>query len=287
MIICKTKKEIQNVLADFRNDKIKIGFVPTMGALHSGHLSLIKRSVSENDIVVVSVFVNPTQFNNKDDLNNYPRDFEEDASILSKSGCTIAFFPSEKEVYENGDLSERIDFEDKFLFNTLEGEFRPGHFSGVVTVVKKLFEIISPQKAYFGKKDYQQLAIIKKMVDYYKLPIEINACEIIREKNGLALSSRNLLLTYEEKEKASNIHKTLEEVKKALKNDFSLENIKKIKDQAISHLNSFNNFKVDYLEIVNADNLQKIESNFSGKALICTAVYVGNVRLIDNSEVVL
>ena len=248
-----------------------------MGALHSGHTSLIEICRKENDICVVSIFVNPTQFNDKKDLQNYPRDLEKDSILLEKTNCDIVFTPSEEEMYPSPDL-RKFDF--GTLETVMEGKFRPGHFNGVGQVVSKLFEYVNPDKAYFGEKDFQQLAIIKKMTSDLKLPIKIIGCPIVREDDGLAKSSRNQLLSVEERKKASLISKTLFESR----NFVSKKNISDLKKWVIEEINSESIFETEYFEIVNGKNLEPIFSWDECEYIVgCVAVFCNKkIRLIDN-----
>ena len=206
MKVVSTIKELKSLLDDFRTKGETIGFVPTMGALHNGHASLVERSVGENDVTVVSVFVNPTQFNDKNDLKNYPRTLDADCALLEKVGASVVFAPTVEEMYPTEDTRQ---FSFAPLDTVMEGACRPGHFNGVAQVVSRLFDIVNPDKSFFGMKDFQQIAIIRSMVDQLKYDIEIVACPIIREEDGLAMSSRNMLLTPEHRAAAPEIHKVL------------------------------------------------------------------------------
>jgi pantoate--beta-alanine ligase len=255
-----------------------IGFVPTMGALHEGHLSLVKKAKSENDICVVSIFVNPIQFNNKEDLEKYPRNLEKDAqylgTVLGKND--VIFAPSVEEMYPS-EPTEKYDFAS--LESVMEGKFRPGHFNGVAIVVKRLFDIVEPTCAYFGEKDYQQLQIIKKMVEIEKLPLRIVSCPIVRERNGLAMSSRNVRLSPEDRKNAAKIYGVLAEVAKAVK-------VAELVDNIVKKLNAIPNAKTEYVEIVDSKTLQSVESFERGKNYrLCVAIYFGDIRLIDNIEI--
>jgi len=270
--------DVKNFLKEKTDSGNSIGFVPTMGALHEGHSSLIKLANKENDITVCSIFVNPKQFNNKEDLDKYPRTLTNDINILSKLNCDVVFTPSTEEMYsepikENFDLGE--------LENILEGEFRKGHFKGVAIVVKRLLDIILPDKAYFGKKDYQQLLIVKKLVKLEKMPVEIIACDTVRENDGLAMSSRNKRLNSSQRKEAATIYQTLLKVEKLCKEKtLSLENIKK---RVYDDINSLSTIELEYFEILNPENLKPLESVNTGiTAIACIAVYAGKVRLIDN-----
>jgi pantoate--beta-alanine ligase len=263
-------------LKTIRDAKIMIGFIPTMGALHKGHLSLVREAKKENGYVVCSIFVNPMQFNNKTDLQKYPRDILKDKELLESAGCDFLFFPSESEMYPE---PVKEDFNFGELDKVMEGKFRPGHFNGVAVVVKKLFEIITPDRAYFGLKDYQQVVIINKLVKDYQLPVEIIPCTIVREKDGLAMSSRNQLLDKTSRKKAPMIYEALKMVK--IQSGYST--IIEIKDY-IEHLfHKTSNTKLEYFEIVDMYTLKPIKTWVESKNIIaCIAVYFGNIRLIDN-----
>ena len=254
----------------------KIGFVPTMGALHKGHISLVEKAVNENDIVVVSVFVNPTQFNDPKDLERYPRNLEADLRLLEETGCHLVFAPTANEIYPEPDTRK---FNFGALETVMEGKHRPGHFNGVAQVVSKLFDIVQPDKAYFGLKDFQQLTIIKNMVAQLQLPVEIVSCPIIREDSGLAMSSRNELLTADERRNAALISQTLFEAKK-LRNEKSLTNLAEWITGTINK-NPF--LRVEYAEIVDSSTLQQVENRNSKEEVVCcVAVFCGKIRLIDN-----
>ncbi len=258
-----------------------IGFVPTMGALHSGHLELVRRAKRECGIVVVSVFVNPTQFNDKGDLERYPRDLERDAGLLESVGADLLFSPTVGEVYPNGTDYTITDPMLLSLTGVMEGAHRPGHFDGVVQVVGRLFDIVNPDKAYFGLKDFQQLAVIRMMTEVQKREVDIVPCEIVRDTDGLALSSRNALLSTEERAAAPNIYRVLQEVRRAV--DGGVGEIDAIKKSAVLEINKNPYLCAEYLEVVDARTLQSVAVR--GKKLrICTAVRCGvsGVRLIDN-----
>lgn len=253
-----------------------VGLVPTMGALHAGHVSLVNRCVSDNDITVVSVFVNPTQFNDKNDLKNYPRTLEKDAELLQNAGCHIIFAPSETEIYPEPDT--RI-FDFTPLDKVMEGKHRPGHFNGVAQIVSKLFDIVKPNKAYFGEKDFQQLTIIREMVKQLKLTLDIVACPIIRETDGLAMSSRNSRLSEDQRKKAVTISKVLFESR----NFAASKSISDLIKWVIDTINATDDLKVEYFEIVNGDTLQTVSSwDESSHVVGCITVFCGEVRLIDN-----
>lgn len=268
--------ELTKELDSLRVAKRIIGFVPTMGALHDGHISLVKTCSENNDVTVVSIFVNPTQFNNANDLKNYPRNIEKDLDALKTTNTTILFYPDNNEMYPEKD--ERV-FNFDNLENILEGEFRPGHFNGVAQVVSKLFNIVKPNNAYFGQKDFQQLTIIKKLVKQLDLNINIVACETLRESDGLAMSSRNLLLGDEYRAVAPKIYKNLKDSVNKIKDN----SIEKVKKDVIENINSEKLLKVEYFEIVDAETLSSIKVwDKNTKIVGCIAVFAGNIRLIDN-----
>ena len=276
MIICKTVPEIQDSEDKLTLGSGKIGFVPTMGALHKGHISLIQKSKEACDFTICSVFVNPNQFNDKNDLARYPRTPEADIRILEEAGCDLVFMPSVKEIYPENDT--RI-FDFGFIDKVLDGAHRPGHFNGVAQVVSRLFDIIKPDKAFFGLKDYQQVLIIRKMVDQLHLPVEIIACDILREPDGLAMSSRNTLLSAEERKAASLIPKLMKEAKE-MSPKISLA---RLKAQMLNQLESNSLLKADYIEFCDASTLQTINEWSPDKKIIClAAIYSGKIRLIDN-----
>ncbi|MBR3532257.1 MAG: pantoate--beta-alanine ligase [Bacteroidaceae bacterium] len=278
MKVLHTIQDLKAELKAYRNEGKSVGLVPTMGALHAGHASLVERSVRENDVTVVSVFVNPTQFNDKNDLAKYPRTLEKDCELLEEKGATIAFAPSVEEVYPEPDT--RV-FSYPPTDEVMEGGFRPGHFNGVCQVVSKLFMMVEPDKAYFGEKDFQQIAVIKRMVEDKKFPLEICPCPIVREESRLALSSRNSLLTAEEKDIAVNISKTLFASLDYAK-DHSLE---ETKQWVIDTLNSIDGLEVQYYEIVDGTSLASLnEWDDSEDVVGCITVFCGQipVRLIDN-----
>lgn len=278
MNIFNKKLEINNFLKNFINNKKTIGFVPTMGALHNGHLSLLKKSLEENDISVISIFVNPTQFNNVEDLEKYPRTLDIDIEkIKSLSEKIIVFAPTAEDIYDGNISSEKFDFQG--LDQVMEGAFRPGHFDGVGTIVKKLFEIVQPTNAYFGEKDYQQILIIKNMVKQSNLPVNIIPCPIIREANGLAMSSRNERLSSEMKIKAGLIYTLLQEAKIL----FKTHTITEIENFIKQKFNENKDFTLEYFTIVDAEKLQiATEKNKNSKYRAFIAVYTEGVRLIDN-----
>ena len=254
-----------------------IGFVPTMGALHAGHLSLLKKSTENNSLTVISIFVNPTQFNNQEDLAKYPRTLDNDVEkIKSVSNKIIVYAPTVDDIYEGNTKSNHYDFDG--LEHQMEGKFRPGHFDGVGTVVKRLFEIVNPTNAYFGEKDFQQLQIVKKLVEKEHLPVNIIGCPIFREPNGLAMSSRNERLTSEEKEKASIIFKTISEAKKL----FGTKSAKEVSEFVSKTFKNNQTFELEYFEIANeATLLPCVRKSKDKKYRGFIAVFVNNIRLID------
>ena len=276
MLVFAKIKSVQQKIKSLKKGT-SIGFVPTMGALHKGHLSLIERAKKENDIVVVSIFVNPTQFDKKEDLINYPKTIDKDLSLLKSVYCDLVFAPSSSEIYANNIKSENFEFDG--LEFQMEGKFRDGHFDGVGTIVKRLFEIVKPHKAYFGEKDFQQLQIIRSLVKNYKIPVKIVPCEIYREDDGLAMSSRNARLTIEHRLAAPFIYKTLKKAKLKFGTENALDIVKWVE----------NEFKKDplleleYFEIAEEETLQTIKNNNpKRKYRAFIAVFAGKIRLIDN-----
>ncbi len=268
--------ELNQFLLSAREKGKSVGFVPTMGALHNGHSSLINKAKHENEVVVASIFVNPTQFNNPDDLKKYPRTIEADKELLQKNGCDVLFFPSIDEIYPQKDTTV---FDLGGLDTLMEGKFRPGHFNGVAMVVKRLFEIVQPNNAYFGEKDFQQLAIIRYMVKSENLPVNIIGCPTLRETSGLAMSSRNTRLTEQEKAEAAAIYKALIEAKANTKTA-TPQKVKKIFEESIRQNPVF---KFEYFEIVDSEALLPVEEwNSKRKAVGCVALWIRDVRLIDN-----
>lgn len=270
--------ELKAILANERTGK-SVGFLPTMGALHDGHLTLARRAVSENDIAVVSVFVNPTQFNNKTDLETYPRDVERDARLLESVGVKYVFTPKAEEFYTKEEMEQRFQFDFGGLDQVMEGKFRPGHFNGVVQVVSKLFRIVEPERAYFGEKDFQQLAIIRRMVEVMNFNIDIVGCPIVREASGLALSSRNALLSEEQRRIATNIHAVLAESTTF----HSQTSVGELHDSVIAAINRHDGLEVEYFDIVDGRTLQSVSRWDECDSIVgCITVYCGKVRLIDN-----
>ncbi|MCX7954727.1 MAG: pantoate--beta-alanine ligase [Bacteroidales bacterium] len=272
---------LKDLINKYKDQKKIIGFVPTMGALHQGHLSLVKRAKNEVDIVIVSIFVNPLQFNDPNDYNSYPRMLEKDISLLEKENlCDILFVPDEKTIYPPE--FKLIKFNLGHLEEIMEGKYRPGHFQGVANVVYRLFSLVEPHKAYFGKKDFQQIAIIKKLLELVHFDIEIVECETYREPHGLAMSSRNLLLSETDFYNAKIIYDTLLWIKENIKN-YTLSTLKTF---AQNKINKQKPFRVEYIEIVDTYSLLPV--NYIGElktVTCCVAVYCGNVRLIDNIEI--
>ena len=276
MEVINTIKGLQTELLALKSLGKKVGLVPTMGALHTGHASLVKRSVSENDVTVVSVFVNPTQFNDKNDLAKYPRTLESDCQLLESCGAKFVFAPSVEEMYPQSDTRE---FSYPPLDTVMEGAFRPGHFNGVCQIVSKLFDAVKPDRAYFGEKDFQQLAIIREMTRQMQLGIEIIGCPIIRESDGLALSSRNARLSKEERENALNISQTLFK-SSTLAATHTVSETQKMVEDAIA---AAPGLCLEYFEIVDGNTLQKIGNwNETSYIVGCITVFCGDVRLIDN-----
>ncbi len=267
---------IQQTLSEARAQGLKIGFVPTMGALHQGHLSLVEQAGQECGVVVASIFVNPTQFNDPNDLANYPRTLEADLKMLETQGCDIVFVPTVETMYPEPD--NRI-FAFGELETVMEGKFRPGHFNGVAQVVSKLFDLVNPDKAFFGQKDFQQLAIIKAMVKQLNLPVEIVPCAIVREPDGLAMSSRNKLLLPEYRKCAPQIFRILSEAKNLAKS----HSVDEVKNFVCQEIEQTNLLKLEYFELVDELSLKAIQSwDESGIKVGCIAVFAGKVRLIDN-----
>ena len=253
-----------------------VGFVPTMGALHKGHLELVKQAVQGNDVVISSIFVNPIQFNNPEDLKRYPRTFERDCALLEEEGCHAVFYPSVEEMYP-GPVTKVYDFGK--LDKVMEGSYRQGHFNGVAVVVKKLFDIVMPHRAYFGQKDYQQLAIIKALVKMENLDVEIVPCPIVRESDGLAMSSRNVRLSPEQRSRAPRIYETLVKARSM----YPVSSINEVKQDVIKSIGNEPLMDLEYFEISDTETLEPITDKKPEKAVVaCIAVYMGDVRLIDN-----
>lgn len=278
MKVFKTKKELETALEQVRSISKSVGLVPTMGALHSGHASLVKRSVEENDVTVVSVFVNPTQFNDKNDLKNYPRTIDADCHLLETLGTDFVFAPTVEEIYPEPDNRH---FSYPPIDSVMEGVRRPGHFNGVCQIVSKLFYIVKPDRAYFGEKDYQQIAVVRAMVEDLKIPVQICSCPIVREESGLALSSRNSLLSESERRTAVCISQALKTSLEFARN----HSVAETHDLVVGALNATKGLEVEYFEIVNGQTLQPVSSWDEAACIVgCITVYCGErpVRLIDN-----
>ena len=283
MQIITTKAALQTAVQQCKKEGKTIGLVPTMGALHQGHASLVKRAVADNDICVVSVFVNPTQFNNKEDLAKYPRNIERDAELLSSIGAHYVFAPTPEEMYSAEEMNTTFAFDFAGLDKVMEGKMRPGHFNGVVQVVSRLFYLAQPDKAYFGEKDFQQLAIIHHMVERSSMAgtfgnLQIIDCPIVREESGLALSSRNERLSAEEKQTALAISKTLFASLKWAKEAGAT--VAGVQQRVIDTINAVEGLEVEYYEIVDQTTL--LPTDTFDHAIGCVTVYCGPVRLIDN-----
>lgn len=277
MIVSEHLEDLTPVLEDARSRGLRIGFVPTMGALHAGHLSLMTLARASCDVVVVSIFVNPTQFNQPSDLTRYPRTLEQDLKMLRAHKCDMVFVPSVDVVYPNGLHKTSRDF--GLLSSTLEGAFRPGHFDGVLTVVKRLFEIVQPHEAFFGEKDYQQLSLIRKMVLSESIPVEVIAGPTIRESDGLAMSSRNVRLSPAERITATHLSKTLFAMRERVGTDEPVE----LEKWGRSEIHSVQGIRLEYLEIVDGKTFAPLADwPDSLEAVILCAAWVGEVRLIDN-----
>ncbi len=280
MKVFSTIQETTAFLGKLRNEGKSIGFVPTMGALHEGHLSLMRCAKKENDVLVVSIFVNPIQFNNAEDLKKYPRTLERDIKKLETVQCNVLFAPDTDEMYP-----EKVDRQYDFgqLDKVMEGAFRPGHFNGVAIVVKKLFDIVQPDRAYFGEKDFQQLAIIKKLVEIEKIPVQIVSCPIVREPDGLAMSSRNRLLNEKERKIAPFIYQTLQEAKRRRHHICA----NPLRQMIINRFEGNEHFRLEYFDIVDDKTLQPINAwNNEVGTVACVAVWLGDVRLIDNIRII-
>lgn len=278
MELLHTKEELHDVLQEARNEGKKIGLVPTMGALHEGHASLVRKCVEENDVTVVSVFLNPTQFNDKNDLEKYPRTLEADCALLERCGATFVFAPSVEEMYPEPDT--RV-FSYPAVDAVMEGAFRPGHFNGVCQIVSKLFYAVEPDRAYFGEKDFQQIAVIRAMVKDLGIKVEIVPCPVIREESGLAMSSRNTLLTPKEKETAAEIARTLFKSRN-FSASHTLEETKKF---VMEQINMVPGLEVQYFSIVDGDTLQDVSKWGDAAHIVgCITVFCGDtpIRLIDH-----
>ncbi|MBE7659691.1 pantoate--beta-alanine ligase [Tenacibaculum finnmarkense genomovar finnmarkense] len=277
MKIYKTKSALKEYLASLKKADKSIGFVPTMGALHQGHLSLIKKAKQHNAITVVSIFVNPTQFDNQEDLVNYPKTIDQDIALLESVNCEVLFLPSVAEIYDNNITADTFNFDG--LEHQMEGEFRDGHFDGVGTIVKSLFEIVAPNTAYFGKKDFQQLQIIKKLVKKHQIPVKVKGCAIFREEDGLAMSSRNSRLSEEYRDVAPFIYRTLKKAKKK----FGIKSADKVTKWVVKKFKKHPLLRLEYFTIASEETLKTVKikaENEKYRAFI--AVFAGDIRLIDN-----
>lgn len=279
LYLFKSEKQLTPFLQKEKKEGKKIGFVPTMGALHMGHISLIEKAKTECDIVVCSIFVNPTQFNNAKDLEKYPRPIEHDMEMLLAAGCTVLYLPSSNEIYPEGKpLLKEYDL--GYFDKVLEAAFRPGHFQGVANVVFRLLKKVEPDVLYLGRKDFQQIQVIRKMIEIEKIPVLIESCEIVREASGLAMSSRNVRLNEEAWNNASVISQTLFFLVEK-RNEFN--SIKTLRTEGIKRLKTIPDSILEYLEICDAETLRPIEIFIEGKpSVILTAIWVDGVRLIDN-----
>lgn len=276
--IVKTAAALRNLLDQLRAEGKTVGFVPTMGALHAGHASLVKTAAAENDVAVSSVFVNPTQFNDKNDLLHYPRTLEADEALLEASGCQVLFLPSVEEMYPSGENEAVPQINWGVLDKVMEGAHRPGHFAGVVQIVKKLFDAAGPCTAYFGQKDFQQLAVIRRMTADLGLPVTIVPCPTMREADGLAMSSRNMRLTPEERAAAP----LLSQVLFMARDQWATTDAAVIIERAREMVAADSRFRLDYFEIVDGDSLLPVGPGQKNNAVACIAAYLGVVRLIDN-----
>ena len=277
MRIYKTASGLRKRLDQDMAKGLSIGFVPTMGALHDGHVSLVSKSTKKNDITVVSIFVNPTQFNEKSDLDKYPRTLKKDAALLEANGCQYVFAPSSKQVYPNGEL-ESVDLDISSLTTYMEGPNRPGHFEGMIQVVYRLLEIVQPDRLYMGQKDFQQFSIVAYMLKKLKMKTKLVVCPIKREADGLAMSSRNVLLTKDNRSRATILYEALSFVHKN-QDKYTAKTLEK---KALEML-AIKNFKPEYFSIVNGKTLAPVKKIQDHKYVVaCTAVWAGKVRLIDN-----
>ena len=278
MPVFQTQNELQIELKKAQNQSKKIGFVPTMGALHRGHLSLLEQSIAENEITVLSIFVNPTQFNNAEDLKKYPRTLEKDVELVKKLNKNILIYaPSVSDIYEGNTISASFDYDG--LEHQMEGKHRPGHFDGVGTIVKKLFEIVKPTNAYFGEKDFQQLQIVRKLVSKHKIPVNVIPCKIYRETTGLAMSSRNERLS----EKARNESKLIYKILLEAKDKFLLKSAKEVAGFVMREFKKHKNFTLEYFEIAEEETLLTCKRKIKNKKYRgFVAVFIEDIRLIDN-----
>lgn len=276
MKVLRNTQGLQEITNSLIAQKTTIGFIPTMGALHKGHISLVERSTLENEVTIASIFINPTQFDKEEDLEKYPKTIESDIKSLEKTGCDYLFLPTAEDVYNQKIEAESFSFDG--LENEMEGKFRNNHFDGVGTIVKKLFELTQPTRAYFGEKDFQQLQIIKKLTQKEKFDIEIIGCPIFREQDGLAMSSRNSRLTEIQKKEAPFIFKTLKEVVKK----YNTEDIDHISKWVVSEFNKNKVLNLEYFEIADEETLKSIDTKSNNKTRAFIAVFADSIRLIDN-----
>lgn len=276
MLVIKEIKDLQALISNQRTEGKRIGFVPTMGALHEGHISLVDEAGRQTDFVVVSIFVNPTQFNDANDLAKYPKTLEADTRMLAKTACQVIFAPEVATMYPKPDTRQ---FSFGRLEQVMEGQFRPGHFNGVAQIVSKLFDVVKPDKAFFGLKDFQQLVIVKAMVKQLNLPVEIVPCPIVREASGLARSSRNERLSPEQRSHAAVIYQTLLEAK----NNAGKVSVEGMKRQVTEQINANPYLKIEYVDVVDDIELKQIKNwDEPVNKVLCIAVFCGEVRLIDN-----
>jgi pantoate--beta-alanine ligase len=277
MIIFKHRGELNKYLQIRTSSKSSVGFVPTMGALHDGHLSLLKKCSEVCKITVCSIFVNPTQFNNPDDFKKYPKKIEKDIFLLEENGCDVLFLPDEREIYPDV-TTRKKHFDLGYLETILEGKFRPGHFQGVCQVVEKLLNIVEPEFLFLGQKDFQQCMVIQRLIELMQKKIQLIICPILREESGLAMSSRNLRLNLAERETAAELHQALV----SIKNNLNSSNFLALKDKAIENLEN-KSFKVEYLELARTNNLELVsDSKNKQELIILVAAFLNDVRLIDN-----
>lgn len=277
MLLFTSPDALRAHLRKIQKPDTTLGLVPTMGALHEGHIQLVKRAVDENTHAIASIFVNPLQFNNPDDLTRYPRTLDEDCALLEAAGCALVFAPSVEEMYEQAPQL-RLDFGN--LEHVMEGAYRPGHFNGVGIVVARLFNRVQPDRAYFGQKDLQQVAVVRRLVQDLAFPLELVVCPTVREADGLAMSSRNRRLSLEQRVVAPLIHKSLKEVEKMLSAGYSVE---EAKQHVRTQFMRYPDFLLEYFEVANAHSLQPVETiQPMGQTALCVAANLGGVRLIDN-----
>lgn len=278
MLHISSAKELKSYVDEVKNSGKTVGFVPTLGALHNGHMSLINIASTQCDIIICSIFVNPTQFDDPNDLNKYPRTLENDLELLKKNNCNVCFTPSVAEVYPNGQQLEK-EYDIGYLENILEGKTRPGHYQGVAQVVHRLLVMVHPDILFLGQKDFQQVKVLSNMIEEQNLPVKVIMCNIVREEDGLAMSSRNVRLTKEERKVAHQLYKTLKSCKKAYP-DIPLEKLQK---WGIDNLNNQPLITVDYLTFCNVKNLKEVQSWNEAKSIILLgAISLGKIRLIDN-----